>query len=97
MSTLARLLEEKREAILRAAAHRGATHVRIFGSVARQQDDEQSDIDFLVDFEPERSLLDHAGLVVDLESLLARRVDVTTTSALRGAMRDRILREARPL
>ncbi len=94
---MGRLVLENRESILRAAAPRGATNVRVFGSVVRGQDDEQSDIDFLVDFEPERTLLDHAGLIVDLEALLSRHVDVATSTSLRGGMKDRVLSEARPL
>ena len=55
------LLKEKREEILRLAAKHGARNVRVFGSVARGEADEQSDIDLLVDMEPGRSLLDHAA------------------------------------
>jgi uncharacterized protein len=60
--TLEQLLKEKREEILRMAATHGARNVRVFGSVARGEADDQSDIDLVVEFEPRRSLLDHAGL-----------------------------------
>ena len=50
--TLSELLKDKREAILQIAAKHGARNVRVFGSVARGEADEQSDIDFLVDMEP---------------------------------------------
>ena len=60
--TLEALLKEKREEILRIAARHGARNVRVFGSVARGDADAQSDIDLLVEFEPDRSLLDHAAL-----------------------------------
>lgn len=66
---LERLLKEKREEILRIAAKHGARNVRVFGSVARGEAGEGSDVDLLVEFEPGRSLLDQAILVADLEEL----------------------------
>jgi predicted nucleotidyltransferase len=59
------LLKEQREEILRIAANHGARNVRIFGSVARKQADESSDIDLLIDMDPGRSLLDHASLILE--------------------------------
>ncbi|MDR7606357.1 MAG: nucleotidyltransferase family protein [Armatimonadota bacterium] len=91
------LLKEKRDEILRVAAKHGARNVRVFGSVVRGEAGDQSDIDFLVEFEPGRSLLDHAGLVLDLEELLGRKVDVVTERGLYWLLRRRILKEARPL
>jgi uncharacterized protein len=91
------LLEEKRDEILQIAARHGASNVRVFGSVARGEADEGSDVDLLVDFEPGRSLLDHAALVVDLEELLGRKVDVVTEKGLYWLLRRRILKEARAL
>lgn len=91
------LLKENRDEILRIAAKHGARNVRVFGSVARGEAGEQSDIDLLVEFEPGRSLLDHAGLVVDLEELLAGRVDVVSEEGLYWLLRRRILNEARAL
>ena len=88
------LLKVKREEILRIAAKHGARNVRVFGSVARGEADDQSDIDFLVDMEPGRSLLDRAGLLVDLEELLGRKVDVATERVLKPRIRDRVFREA---
>jgi uncharacterized protein len=76
------LLREKREGILQIGAKHGARNVRLFGSAARGDADEHSDIDLLVDFEPGRSLLDQAGLVLDLEELLSRKVDVVTERGL---------------
>jgi predicted nucleotidyltransferase len=72
------LLETKREDILRLAKQYGAYNVRVFGSVARGDADEQSDIDLLVDMEAGRSLLDLVGLWMDLEELLGCKVDVVT-------------------
>jgi len=91
------LLQEKREAILQLAAKHGAHNVRVFGSVARHEANDQSDIDFLVDMEPGRSLLDMGGLLMDLRELLGREVDVVTEKGLYWLLRRRILKEARPL
>jgi uncharacterized protein len=88
------LLASKREAILSAARRRGAVNVRIFGSVARGDATASSDIDFLVDLEPGRSLLDLGGLLMDLEELLGTPVDVVTENGLRARLRERVLREA---
>ena len=88
------LLQEKREDILHTAAKRGAYNVRIFGSVARGEADEKSDIDILVDLEPGRSLFDLGGLLMDLQELLGHRVDVVTERGLRERIRDRVLKEA---
>jgi predicted nucleotidyltransferase len=79
-----------------AAAH-GAHNVRVFGSVARGDADEASDVDFLVDMEPDRSLLDLAGLFLALGELLGCRVDVATERGLRARLRDRVLSEATTL
>lgn len=94
---IGKLLQDKREDILRLALEHGARDVRVFGSVARGEADADSDIDFLVTMEPGRSLLDLGGLVVDLEQLLGRRVDVVTEKGLRERIRERVLREAIPL
>lgn len=94
---LNQLLQEKREAILQLAAKHGARNVRLFGSVARHEANEQSDIDFLVDMEPGRSLMDQGGLLMDLQELLGREVDVVTEKGLYWLLRRRILKEARPL
>jgi uncharacterized protein len=91
------LLEEKREDILRIASEHGAREVRVFGSVARGEADRESDIDFLVELETGRSLLDFGGLQMELESLLDRRVDVVTVRGLKARTRERMLREAVPV
>ena len=87
----------RREEILRLAERRGAHNVRVFGSVARGEANENSDLDLLVAWEPGRSLLDHAGLVQDLQELLGVKVHVGTEKSLHWYVRDRILREATPL
>jgi uncharacterized protein len=91
------LLEEKREDILRIASEHGAREVRVFGSVARGEADRESDIDFLVELETGRSLLDLGGLQMELESLLDRRVDVVTVRGLKARTRERMLRKAVPV
>ncbi|MGH8583781.1 MAG: nucleotidyltransferase family protein [Gammaproteobacteria bacterium] len=92
--TLEELLKEKREGILRLAQRYGARNLRIFGSVARGEADQLSDIDFLVELEGERSLFDLGGLQCELESLLGCRVDVVTERGLKARIRERVLREA---
>ena len=92
--TLEALLKEKREAILCICAKHGARNVRVFGSVARSEADEQSDIDLLVDMEPGRSLLDLGGLLMDLQALLGQNVDVMTARGLKPRIREKVLAEA---
>ena len=91
------LLKSKREEILKVALQRGAKNVRIFGSVVHGETTSDSDIDFLVDLEPGRSLFDLGGLWMDLQDLLGRDVDVVTENALHWYIRDRVLAEAKPL
>ena len=88
---------QQRRAILDVAAAYGAYNVRLFGSVARGDDDGASDIDLLVDLEPGRTLFDLGGLTSDLEMLLGRPVDVVTERGLRDRIRERVLHEAVPL
>jgi uncharacterized protein len=87
----------KRQRLRALAARHGARNLRVFGSVARGEADEDSDVDFLVDLEPGRSLIDLGALLVDLEAELGRRVDVVTEAGLRPALRERVLRDAMPL
>jgi len=88
------LLTRKREEIRAIAARHGASRVRIFGSVARGEDDARSDIDLLVTFAPGTGLLDYAALVDELEQLLGRKVDVASEAGLRPRVRERVLPEA---
>ena len=91
------LLKEKRGQILRLAARRGARNLRVFGSVARGEAGPTSDVDFLVEMEPGRSLFDLGGLLMDLEALLGCRVDLVTERGLKERIRDRVLQEAVPI
>jgi uncharacterized protein len=89
------LLIKKREKILEIAAKHGAFNVRVFGSVARGEADEQSDIDFLVDYSLDKvSSWFPAGLVLELEALLGRKVDVATEKALKERIRQQVLQQA---
>lgn len=90
-------LQRLKPQILQLATRYGAYHVRLFGSVARGDTHTKSDVDFLVEFEPERSLLDQGGLLMDLQDLLGCKVDVVDEHALRPRFRERILRETVPL
>ncbi len=92
--SLQELLQAKREDILRTASKYGAFNVRVFGSVARGEADEKSDIDLLVDMEPHRSLLELAGLLIELEELLGHNVDVVPEDCLRTRIKERVLKEA---
>lgn len=91
------LLRSKREEILNLAERHGARNVRVFGSVARGEADPDSDVDFLVEMEPGRSLFDMGGLLMDLQEALGRKVDVVTERGLKPRIRARVLKEAVPL
>ena len=91
------LLKTRRKEILEIAARNGAVNVRIFGSVARGENRPDSDIDFLVNLESGRSLLDLARLLRELNTLLGYPVDVVTEAGLRPRIKPQVLRDARPL
>ena len=94
--TTVQLVRSRRGEVLRIAARHGARDVRLFGSVARGEADESSDIDFLVEFEPGSSLFDLLHISEDLEALLGVPVDVVSAGGLKE--RDaHIRREATPL
>jgi hypothetical protein len=87
-------IREKREAILLIAARHGATAVRVIGSVARGEARPDSDVDFLVTWTEETSLLDHAALMLELESLLGRRVDIASDGWVKPSIRESVYRDA---
>ena len=95
--SVADLVREHRDEILRIAARHGAGNVRVFGSVARGDAGPDSDLDLLVTMEAGRSLLDLVAFGQDLEDALDRHVDVVTDGGLSPYLRDRILAEAVPL
>jgi len=90
-------LRLKREQILEIAVRHGVTHIRVFGSVARGDDRTDSDVDLLVRAGPKTTAWFPGGLVVELEKLLERPVQVVTERGLNDLLRDRILAEAVPL
>ena len=90
-------LQIYRDAIVRIAKEHGVTQIRVFGSVARGDATPESDIDLLIETGAETSAWFPAGLIIDLEQLLGRRVEVVTERALHPMIREQILREARPL
>ena len=90
-------LRGEREEILRIAAKHGARNVRVFGSIARGESGPDSDVDFLVELDSGRSLLDLGGLLMDLRELLNLDVDVVTEKGLKKRIRARVLKEAVPL
>lgn len=95
---LNQLLEEKRKDIIEIAARHGAYNIRIFGSVARGEDNENSDFDFLIDYDLDKiTPWFPGGLLVDLEDLLERKVDIVTEKGLSDLIRQQILTEAIPL
>ena len=91
------LIEAHRSEIRALAEHRGIRDVRVFGSMARGDADETSDVDLLVTMPSGRTGLALGGLLMDVQKLLQRRVEVVTERGLHPALRERILREAKPL
>jgi len=87
----------RRDEIIAVAKRYGATNLRLFGSVARGETHETSDVDFVVRFEPGRSLFDRGGLLMDLRQLLGVNVDVVSEGALTGRFGQIVRAEAVPL
>ena len=87
------IIQDRKEQILALATKYGASNVRIFGSVANGTADVNSDIDFLVDMEKGRSLFDLGGLLMDLQELFNRKVDVVTEKGLHERIRERVIRQ----
>lgn len=94
---IAELIAAKKDDILRIAAKHGARNIRVFGSVARGEATSDSDVDFLVDMEPGRTLLDLGGLLMELRDLLGTEVDVVTEHGLKPRMREHVLKDAQHL
>jgi predicted nucleotidyltransferase len=90
MVRLAEELKGKVEGVMR---QRGVIRASVFGSVARGEETPQSDVDFLVEFEEGRTLLDLVGLRLDLCDVLERDVDVATPNSLHPRMRDQVFSE----
>jgi predicted nucleotidyltransferase len=91
------VLDERRDDIYRIAAEHGVTRLRVFGSVARGGERPDSDIDFLIETGPATSSWFPAGLIIDLEELLGRKVDVVTEASISPYIRGQVPREAKDL
>jgi predicted nucleotidyltransferase len=87
-------IRENRDAILRIAAKYGALQVRVIGSVARGQARPDSDVDFLVTWREGTSLLDQAALILELEKLLGRKVDIASDGWVKPSIRESVYRDA---
>ena len=94
MACLLDELKQNKYAILTIASHHHAVNVRLFGSVARREEERSSDIDFLVDFQPGSTLWDQLALIDELSEQLGRKVDVVSARALNKHLRQQILQEA---
>lgn len=92
----AEILRAKRTRVLELARQHGARNVRVLGSCARGDAGPESDVDLLVDLEPGRTLFNLGALLMDLQDLLGRRVDLVTEGALQGSIRERVLKDAKP-
>ena len=91
------LIETHRAELLALASKRGVTRVRVFGSMSRGDNNDNSDVDLLVSLAPGTSALALGGLLLDAQDLLGRRVDVVTEASLHPALRDRVMALAIPL
>ncbi len=87
-------IQKHRDEIVRIAAAHGACNVRVFGSMARGNAGPSSDLDLLIDLGERTSPWFPAGLVLELEALLHRKIDVVTPASLHASIRERVLREA---
>jgi predicted nucleotidyltransferase len=86
-----------REDVRAAVARHRAANPRVFGSTATGADSDSSDIDLLVDALPGATLFDLGGLQIELEEMLGVRVDLVTPGDLSPRLRERVLKDARPL
>ena len=90
-------IQQKKKEILLVAQQHGIVNIRIFGSVARGDDNLQSDVDLLVDLEQGRTLFDLGGALIKLQDLLGRKVDIVTERRLHWYLKEKIMKEAKPL
>ena len=97
MNQINQILQLQKKDILATASRYQATNVRLFGSVVRGEENDESDIDLLVDFLPGATLFDQIGLVQELSQKLNRKVDVVSARALNSHLRKQVLKEARSL
>lgn len=91
---LLQMLQQERNLVLQISSKHGAYNVRVFGSVSREDDNENSDIDLLVEFEEGRSLFDLIALKQELEEYFRRKVDIVTENSLHPLLQDKVRQEA---
>lgn len=92
------ILQKNRAAVLEIAANHGAFNVRVFGSVVRREETPESDIDFLVDYDPAKTTpWFPGGLLMDWQDLLGRKVDILTENGVSPLIREQVFSEAKPL
>ncbi len=92
---LKQLLQEKRQEIIDIATQHGAYNIRIFGSVAREEETENSDIDLLIDYDLDKiTPWFPSGLMQDLQAILGRKVDIVTVNGLKERIKEKVLQEA---
>lgn len=92
---LKQLLQEKHQEIVDIAAKHGAYNIRIFGSVARGEETENSDIDLLIDYDLDKiTPWFPSGLMQDLQAILGRKVDIVTVNGLKERIKEKVLQEA---
>lgn len=92
--SISSIIKNKREDIMNIAQKYGAKNVRVFGSMARSEEDMDSDLDIIVEMESGSSLLDIIAIKQDIEELLGRKVDVVTEASISPYIRDAVLKEA---
>ena len=96
MTTLEELKRRKGE-IQRISAKHGISRLRVFGSVARGEPTDQSDLDLLVDMAPSRDLVDLVSFIQEMQTVLHTRVDVVSEDGLSPFLRNKIIAEAKPI
>jgi predicted nucleotidyltransferase len=94
MSNLLSALQQQKSRIIDIASQYHAENIRVFGSVVRGEEDDESDIDFLVDFLPGSTLVEQVGLINELSTALGRKVDVVSERALNKYLKQQVLQEA---
>ncbi len=88
-----RFLDQAKDTIVRVLQEHGVVRAAVFGSVAREESQEESDLDLVIEFQGDKTLLDLVAVKLDLEDVLGRRVDVLTYSALHPLLRQRVVKE----
>ena len=91
------IMHEKKDEISSIANKYGVSNIQLFGSVARKEDTDKSDIDILIELEDDRSLFDLIGFKYSMEELLNKKVDVVTIDSLHETIREKVLREKIPI